>query len=272
MPNFKGYIHDLGGPSANFSRPACDKQTTLGACAKRQCLWPKPCPNLKVDHTHYVEMLDAIRELPKVKKVFIRSGIRYDYLMYDKDETFFDRLIQYHISGQLKVAPEHVSAAVLDKMGKPRKELYLKFVDKYYEKNKQWGMKQYLVPYLMSSHPGCELKDAIELACYLKKIHHIPKQVQDFYPTPGTLATCMYYTGLDPRNMKPVYVAKTFEEKLEQRALMQYSYPKNYDIVYRALKKACRDDLIGSGPKCLIPAKRPYQKHKKERTKKRDVR
>ena len=272
MPNFKGYIHDLGGPSANFSRPACDKQTTLGACAKRQCLWPKPCPNLKVDHTHYVEMLDAIRELPKVKKVFIRSGIRYDYLMYDKDETFFDRLIQYHISGQLKVAPEHVSAAVLDKMGKPRKELYLKFVDKYYEKNKQWGMKQYLVPYLMSSHPGCELKDAIELACYLKKIHHIPKQVQDFYPTPGTLATCMYYTGLDPRNMKPVYVAKTFEEKLEQRALMQNSYPKNYDIVYRALKKACRDDLIGSGPKCLIPAKRPYQKHKKERTKKRDVR
>lgn len=272
MPNFKGYIHDLGGPSANFSRPACDKQTTQGACAKRQCLWPKPCPNLKVDHTHYVEMLDAIRELPKVKKVFIRSGIRYDYLMYDKDETFFDRLIQYHISGQLKVAPEHVSAAVLDKMGKPRKELYLKFVDKYYEKNKQWGMKQYLVPYLMSSHPGCELKDAIELACYLKKIHHIPKQVQDFYPTPGTLATCMYYTGLDPRNMKPVYVAKTFEEKLEQRALMQYSYPKNYDIVYRALKKACRDDLIGSGPKCLIPAKRPYQKHKKERTKKRDVR
>lgn len=272
MPNFKGYIHDLGGPSANFSRPACDKQTTLGACAKRQCLWPKPCPNLKVDHTHYVEMLDAIRELPKVKKVFIRSGIRYDYLMYDKDETFFDRLIQYHISGQLKVAPEHVSAAVLDKMGKPRKELYLKFVDKYYEKNKQWGMKQYLVPYLMSSHPGCELKDAIELACYLKKIHHIPKQVQDFYPTPGTLATCMYYTGLDPRNMKPVYVAKTFEEKLEQRALMQYSYPKNYDIVYRALKKACRDDLIGSGSKCLIPAKRPYQKHKKERTKKRDVR
>lgn len=272
MPNFKGYIHDLGGPSANFSRPACDKQTTQGACAKRQCLWPKPCPNLKVDHTHYVEMLDAIRELPKVKKVFIRSGIRYDYLMYDKDETFFDRLIQYHISGQLKVAPEHVSAAVLDKMGKPRKELYLKFVDKYYEKNKQWGMKQYLVPYLMSSHPGCELKDAIELACYLKKIHHIPKQVQDFYPTPGTLATCMYYTGLDPRNMKPVYVAKTFEEKLEQRALMQYSYPKNYDIVYRALKKACRDDLIGSGPKCLIPDKRPYQKHKKERTKKRDVR
>ena len=271
MPNFKGYIHDLGGPSANFSRPACDKQTTLGACAKRQCLWPKPCPNLKVDHSHYVEMLDAIRTLPKVKKVFIRSGIRYDYLMYDKDETFFDRLVQYHISGQLKVAPEHVSAAVLDKMGKPRKELYLKFVDKYYEKNKQWGMKQYLVPYLMSSHPGCELKDAIELACYLKKIHHVPKQVQDFYPTPGTLATCMYYTGLDPRNMKPVYVAKTFEEKLEQRALMQYSYPKNYDIVYRALKKAHREDLIGSGSKCLIPAKRPYQKHKKERTKKRDV-
>ena len=257
MPNFKGYIHDIGGPSANFTRPACDKQTTHGACPKRQCLWPKPCPNLKVDHRPYVEMLDAVRALPKVKKVFIRSGIRYDYLMYDKDETFFDRLIQYHISGQLKVAPEHVSAKVLDKMGKPRKELYLKFVDKYHEKNEEFGMKQFLVPYLMSSHPGCELSDAIELACYLKKIHHTPKQVQDFYPTPGTLATCMYHTGLDPRTMKPVYVAKTYEEKLEQRALMQFSYPKNYDIVYRALKKAHREDLIGSGPKCLIPAKRP---------------
>ena len=266
MPNFKGYIHDIGGPSANFSREACDKQRTHGACAKRQCLWPKPCPNLKVDHSHYVDMLDAVRALPKVKKVFIRSGIRYDYLMYDKDETFFDRLVKYHISGQLKVAPEHVSAKVLDKMGKPRKELYLKFVDKYYEKNEKLGMKQFLVPYLMSSHPGCELEDAIELACYLKKIHHTPKQVQDFYPTPGTLATCMYYTGLDPRSMKPVYVAKTFEEKLEQRALMQFSYPKNYDIVYRALKKAHREDLIGYGPKCLIPPRNGSRDSAKEKT------
>lgn len=257
MPNFKGYIHDVGGPSANFSRPACDKQTTHGACPKKQCLWPKPCSNLKVDHTHYVDMLNAVRALPGIKKVFIRSGIRYDYLMYDKDETFFDQLVKHHISGQLKVAPEHISANALDKMGKPRKELYLKFVDKYYEKNKQFGKNQYLVPYLMSSHPGCDLNSAIELACYLKKIHHTPKQVQDFYPTPGTLATCMYYTGIDPRNMKPVYVAKTYEEKLEQRALMQFSYPKNYDIVYRALKKAHREDLIGSSSKCLIPAKKP---------------
>lgn len=259
MKNFKGYIHDVGGPSANFSRPACDKQQTHGACAKRQCLWPTPCPNLKVDHSHYVDMLDQVRALPNVKKVFIRSGIRYDYLMYDKDETFFDRLVQHHISGQLKVAPEHVSAPVLDKMGKPRKELYLRFVDRYYEKNKQFGKKQFLVPYLMSSHPGCDLNSAIELACYLKKIHHTPKQVQDFYPTPGTLATCMYYTGLDPRNMKPVYVAKTYDEKLEQRALMQFSYPKNYEIVYRALKKAHREDLIGNGPKCLIPKNKPKQ-------------
>ena len=255
MPNFKGYIHDVGGPSANFSRPACDKQVEHGACSSRQCLWPKACPNLKVDHSHYVEMLDAVRSLPNVKKVFIRSGIRYDYLMYDKNDDFFDRLVKYHISGQLKVAPEHVSAEVLDKMGKPRKELYFKFVEKFNEKNEEFGMKQFLVPYLMSSHPGSTLKDAIELACYLKKIHHTPKQVQDFYPTPGTLATCMYYTGLDPRTMKPVYVAKTYEEKLEQRALMQYSYPKNYFIVKKALEKAGREDLIGTGPKCLI---KPY--------------
>lgn len=263
MKNFKGYIHDVGGPSANFSRPACDKQVEHGACPKKQCLWPKPCKNMKVDHSHYVEMLDAVRALPNVKKVFIRSGIRYDYLMYDKNDDFFDRLVQYHISGQLKVAPEHVSAEVLDKMGKPRKELYFQFVDKFNAKNKEFGMNQYLVPYLMSSHPGSTLKDAIELACYLKKIHHTPKQVQDFYPTPGTLATCMYYTGLDPRNMKPVYVAKTFEEKLEQRALMQYSYPKNYDIVKKALIKAGREDLIGTGPKCLIkpyPPKGDYKK------------
>jgi len=268
MKNFKGYIHDIGGPSANFSRPACDKQREYGACAKRECLWPRKCPNMKVDHSHYVEMLDAVRELPGIKKVFIRSGIRYDYLMYDQDDTMFDRLVQYHVSGQLKVAPEHVSAEVLDKMGKPRKELYFKFVDKFYQKNKQFNKNQFLVPYLMSSHPGSTLKDAIELACYLKKIHHTPKQVQDFYPTPGTLATCMYYTEMDPRTKKPVYVAKTYHEKLEQRVLMQYSYPKNYALVKKALIKAGREDLIGNGPKCLIKAYPPRMDSKKKSSKK----
>lgn len=267
MPHFKGYIHDLGGPSANFSRPACDKQSQFGACAKKQCLWPKACANLKVDHSHYVEMLDAVRNLPNVKKVFIRSGIRYDYLMYDQNDAFFDRLIKYHISGQLKVAPEHVSAPVLDSMGKPHKELYFQFVEKYERKNQEFGMKQFLVPYLMSSHPGSRLEDAIELAQYLKSIHHIPKQVQDFYPTPGTLATCMYYTGLDPRTMKEVYVAKSYEEKREQRALMQFSYPQNYEIVYNALKKADRLDLVGSAPHCLIPAHPPKRKARQRRKK-----
>ena len=198
-------------------------------------------------------MLRAVRSLPNIKKVFIRSGIRYDYLMYDKSDEFFDELVKYHISGQLKVAPEHISAAVLDKMGKPRKELYLKFVDKFKQKNEEFGMKQFIVPYLMSSHPGSDLNAAIELACYLKKIHYTPKQVQDFYPTPGTPATCMYYTGLDPKTMRPVYVAKTYEEKAMQRALMQFTYPKNYDLVYKVLKKAGRLDLVGNSPKCLIP-------------------
>ena len=252
MPNFKGYIHDVGGPTANFSRTACDKQKQFGACKKKECLFPKPCTNLKVDHSRYVDVLRAIRALPNIKKVFIRSGIRYDYLMYDDDDTFFNELIQYHISGQLKVAPEHISAKVLDKMGKPRKELYLKFTQRYEEKNKQLHMKQYLVPYLMSSHPGSDLEAAIELACYLKKIHYIPKQVQDFYPTPGTLSTAMYYTGMDPRTMKKVYVAKTYEEKAMQRALMQFTYPQNYHLVEKALRMAHREDLIGYGPKCLI--------------------
>ncbi|MCI8540162.1 MAG: YgiQ family radical SAM protein [Erysipelotrichaceae bacterium] len=256
MPGFKGYIHDVGGPTANFSRTACDKQETQGACAKKECLFPKPCPNLKVDHTRYLSILRALRALPKVKKVFIRSGIRYDYLMYDSDESFFDELIQHHISGQLKVAPEHISAAVLDKMGKPRKELYLRFCERYFEKNKQFHKNQYLVPYLMSSHPGSDLHAAIELACYLKKIHYIPKQVQDFYPTPGTLATAMYYTGLDPRTHKRVYVARTYEEKAMQRALMQFTYPQNYELVAKALRKAGRSDLIGYGPHCLIPPKK----------------
>ncbi|MEG0737396.1 MAG: DUF3362 domain-containing protein, partial [Longicatena sp.] len=253
MPNFKGYIHDVGGPTANFSREACDKQREYGACKNKECLFPKPCDNMKVDHSRYLDILRAIRELPNIKKVFIRSGIRYDYLMYDKSDEFFDELVKHHISGQLKVAPEHISPAVLDKMGKPRKELYLKFVEKFKAKNEEFQMNQFIVPYLMSSHPGSDLHAAIELACYLKKIHYTPKQVQDFYPTPGTPATCMYYTGLDPKTMKPVYVAKTYEEKAMQRALMQFTYPKNYDLVHKALKEAGRMDLIGNGPKCLIP-------------------
>ena len=257
MPNFKGYIHDVGGPTANFSREACDKQREFGACKKRECLFPKPCGNMVVDHSRYLDILRSVRELPKIKKVFIRSGIRYDYLMQDKNDEFFDELVKYHISGQLKVAPEHINAAVLDKMGKPRKELYLKFVEKFKEKNEQFHMDQYIVPYLMSSHPGSDLQAAIELACYLKKIHYTPKQVQDFYPTPGTPATCMYYTDLDPKTMRPVYVAKTWEEKAMQRALMQFTYPQNYDLVYKALKKAGREDLIGNGPKCLISYRRP---------------
>ena len=252
MPNFKGYIHDVGGPTANFSREACDKQREHGACTHCECLFPKPCPNMKVDHTRYLDILRELRTLPKVKKVFIRSGIRYDYLMYDQDETFFDELVQHHISGQLKVAPEHISAKVLDKMGKPRKELYLKFVEKFKQKNEQFGKDQYIVPYLMSSHPGSDLEAAIELAQYLKKIRHTPQQVQDFYPTPGTASSCMYYTGVDPKTMKKVYVAKTSEEKAMQRALMQFTYPKNHAIVEKALRQAGREDLIGTGPKCLI--------------------
>lgn len=252
MPNFKGYIHDVGGPTANFSRTACDKQQKFGACVGRECLSPR-CNNLVVDHSNYVDILRSLRALPKVKKVFIRSGIRYDYLMYDKDDTFFEELVQYHISGQLKVAPEHISPKVLDKMGKPHKELYLKFVEKYHDINRKYNKNQFLVPYLMSSHPGSDLNAAIELAQYLKKIHYTPQQVQDFYPTPGTMATCMYYTGLDPKNMKPVYVAKTFEEKAMQRALMQFTYPQNYHLVYKALKEAGRLDLVGDSPKCLIP-------------------
>ena len=254
-PDFKGYIHDVGGPTANFRAPACDKQTKMGVCPTRQCLWPKPCNNLKVDHTDYLSLLRQLRELPSVKKVFVRSGIRYDYLMYDKDDTFFKELIQHHISGQLKVAPEHISNRVLDKMGKPRSELYKKFVEKYYRINAEYDKNQYLVPYLMSSHPGSDLKAAIELAEYLRDIHHQPEQVQDFYPTPGTLSTAMYYTGLDPRDNTPVYVAKNAHEKAMQRALIQYRNPANYDLVYEALVKANRQDLIGFSKKCLIRPK-----------------
>ncbi len=256
LPDFKGYIHDVGGPTANFRGPACSKQNKHGACPTKQCLWPKACNNLEVSHQDYLELLRKLRVLPNVKKVFVRSGIRYDYLMYDKDDTFFKELVQNHISGQLKVAPEHISDQVLDKMGKPRRGLYEKFVDKYYQLNEEYNKKQFLVPYLMSSHPGCTLDDAIELAEYLRDIHHQPEQVQDFYPTPGTLSTTMYYTGLDPRDMSEVYVPKTAKEKAMQRALIQYRNPKNYDLVYEALVQANRKDLIGFGKNCLIRPRR----------------
>ncbi len=254
--DFKGYIHDVGGPTANFQRTSCDKQLKYGACVNKECLHPEPCNQLIVDHSTYVKLLRKLRKLPNIKKIFIRSGIRYDYLMYDEDETFFNELIKHHISGQLKVAPEHVSPRVLDKMGKPKRSLYDKFVQKYYEKNKKYHKKQFLVPYLMSSHPGSDLHAAIELAEYLRDHHYIPEQVQDFYPTPGTLSTCMYYTGLDPRTFEKVYVPKSKHEKAMQRALIQYHKPKNYHLVKEALKKAGRYDLIGNKKKCLIPDKR----------------
>ena len=265
-PSFKGYIHDVGGPTANFRDTACDKQKTKGACPTKQCLWPEPCKNLKVDHEDYLSLLTKLRQLPNVKKVFVRSGIRYDYLMYDKNDHFFEELVQHHISGQLKVAPEHISNHALDKMGKPRRGLYEKFVDKYYRINEKYNKKQFLVPYLMSSHPGCRLEDAIELAEYLRDIHHQPEQVQDFYPTPGTLSTTMYYTGLDPRDMTPVYVPKDSKEKAMQRALIQYKNPKNYDLVYEALIKANRKDLIGFGKKCLIKPRTKRQNYNRSYT------
>ena len=255
--DFKGYIHDVGGPTANFRHPACEKQLTKGACGGRQCLFPTPCKNMNSDHSDYVSLLRKLRKIPGVKKVFIRSGIRFDYLLADKKDTFFKELVQFHISGQLKVAPEHVSDAVLDKMGKPRNAVYNKFVDKYFALNKQYGMNQYLVPYLMSSHPGSTLKEAIELAEYIREMGYNPEQVQDFYPTPSTLSTVMYYTGLDPRTMEKVYVPTDPHEKAMQRALIQYRNPKNYYLVKEALLKAHREDLIGSGPKCLIRAVPP---------------
>ena len=258
--------HEVGGPTANFRDTACDKQKTKGACPTKQCLWPEPCKNLKVDHEDYLSLLTKLRQLPNVKKVFVRSGIRYDYLMYDKNDHFFEELVQHHISGQLKVAPEHISNHALDKMGKPRRGLYEKFVDKYYRINEKYNKKQFLVPYLMSSHPGCRLEDAIELAEYLRDIHHQPEQVQDFYPTPGTLSTTMYYTGLDPRDMTPVYVPKDPKEKAMQRALIQYKNPKNYDLVYEALIKANRKDLIGFGKKCLIKPRTKRQNYNRSYT------
>lgn len=249
---FKGYIHDVGGPTANFRHPSCNKQLTKGVCPNKQCLFPEPCNNLKADHKDYLELLKKLRNLPKVKKVFIRSGIRFDYLMYDKDDTFMREMVKHHISGQLKVAPEHICDNVLEKMGKPKKAVYENFISKYNKINKSLGMNQFVVPYLMSSHPGSTLEDAVCLAEYLREWGYMPEQVQDFYPTPSTISTCMYYTGLDPRNMEKVYVTKNPHEKAMQRALIQYRNPKNYDLVKEALIKAKRTDLIGFDKNCLI--------------------
>ncbi|MBE5882777.1 MAG: YgiQ family radical SAM protein [Lachnospiraceae bacterium] len=251
-PDFKGYINDVGGPTANFRRPACDKQLKSGACVNKQCLYPKPCANMRVDHSDYLSLLRKLRELPRVKKVFVRSGIRFDYLLADKDGTFFRELCEHHVSGQLKVAPEHISDAVLKRMGKPENAVYEKFLKKYKDINQRLGKEQYVVPYLMSSHPGSTLKEAVELAVYLQKLGYMPEQVQDFYPTPSTISTCMYYTGLDPRTMEEVYVPKSPHEKALQRALIQYRNPKNHALVVEALAKAGRTDLIGFGKECLV--------------------
>lgn len=251
-PDFKGYIHDVGGPTANFRNPSCQKQMTEGTCKERQCLFPTPCKNLKADHKDYISLLKKLRNLPKVKKVFIRSGIRFDYLMLDRDQTFLQELCEHHISGQLKVAPEHISNVVLEKMGKPPAEIYHRFEKAYEQMNSKLKKKQYLVPYLMSSHPGSTLKEAIELAEFLRDSGHAPQQVQDFYPTPSTISTCMYYTGFDPRTMQKVYTASNPHEKAMQRALIQYRDPKNYELVKEALYKANRSDLIGFDKKCLI--------------------
>lgn len=250
--DFKGYIHDVGGPTANFRRPSCQKQMTRGVCKNRQCLFPQPCPNLEVDHADYLTLLRRLRALPGVKKVFIRSGIRFDYLLADRDDAFFRELVEHHVSGQLKVAPEHISDAVLEKMGKPGKAVYERFVRQYNRLNEQLGKKQFLVPYLMSSHPGSTLKEAIELAEYLRDLGYMPEQVQDFYPTPSTVSTVMYYTGVDPRNGEPVYVCRNPHEKAMQRALIQYRNPKNHALVMEALIKGGREDLIGFDRKCLI--------------------
>ena len=251
-PNFKGYIHDVGGPTANFRLPSCKKQAELGLCKEKKCLAPKPCPALQADHSEYLHLLRRLRALPGVKKVFIRSGVRYDYVLQDPDETFLKELVQYHVSGQLRIAPEHCSAAVLDCMGKPHIEPYYQFQKRFYEITKSIDKKQYLVPYLISSHPGSTLRDAIELSLFLKKEKLHPEQVQDFYPTPGTISTCMFYTGLDPYTLKEIYVPRTDREKGMQRALLQYYEPKNHAVVVRALKEAGRTDLIGYGPDCLV--------------------
>ena len=255
-PRFKGYISDVGGPTANFRIPSCKKQETAGLCRERKCLAPSPCPALEADHTEYLSLLRKLRALKGVKKVFIRSGIRYDYMFQDPDPSFLDELVEHHVSGQLRVAPEHCSARVLDRMGKPHIGAYREFSRRYAERTKALGREQYLVPYLMSSHPGSRLEDAVELACFLKEENLHPDQVQDFYPTPGTLSTCMYYTGLDPCTGQPVYVPKSREEKAMQRALLQYYRPENRPLVEKALRLTGRLDLIGRGPKCLLPPAR----------------
>ena len=254
--DFKGYIHDVGGPTANFRHKACKKQETHGACPNKQCLFPKPCNNLYVDHKDYISLLRKLRKIPKVKKVFVRSGIRFDYLMADKDDTFLKELVENHISGQLKVAPEHICDNVLNLLGKPSNNVYEGFVKKYEQMNKKLGKKQFLVPYLMSSHPGSTLENAIELAEYIRDMGYLPEQVQDFYPTPATISTCMYYTGLDPRTMKKVYITSSPHEKAMQRALVQYRKPENYDLVKEALLKCGRNDLIGFDKNCLIPPRK----------------
>lgn len=281
MPNFKGYIHDVGGPTANFRKPSCAYQEEHGLCKGKKCLAPKPCGNLSVDHSEYLDILRSVRNISGVKKVFIRSGIRYDYLLKDKDDTFFRELVENHVSGQLKVAPEHCSASVLDKMGKPHIEAYIDFSRRYFQYTGEVNKEQYLVPYLMSSHPGSTIDDAIELALFLKKNHIRPEQVQDFYPTPGTISTCMFYTELDPYTMEKVYVAKSERDKAMQRALLQYFNPKNQHLVEEALKRAKRYDLIGYDSKCLIRPSgnsqqrknqnhfKPYKKNSKGKTRRK---
>lgn len=265
--DFKGYIHDVGGPTANFRHPACSKQLTKGACPNKQCLFPEPCKNLNASHEDYIELLRKLRKLPKVKKVFVRSGIRFDYLLADKNRLFLTELCKYHVSGQLKVAPEHVSDDVLKMMGKPKHEVFLKFTQEYENENKKLNLKQYMVPYLMSSHPGCTMKDAVKLAEYLRDLGYMPEQVQDFYPTPSTISTCMYYTGLDPRTMQKVYVPKNPHEKAMQRALIQYRNPKNYDLVREALILAGREDLIGFEKRCLIKPDKRFSYNSTNKTK-----
>ena len=268
-PDFKGYIHDVGGPTANFRHPSCEKQMKAGVCPEKQCLFPKPCRNLNADHSDYISLLKKLREIPKVKKVFIRSGIRFDYLLADPGHAFLKELCEYHVSGQLKVAPEHISDNVLKRMGKPENSVYRRFMKEYEKMNEKLGKKQYLVPYLMSSHPGSTLTEAVELAEYLRDLGYMPEQVQDFYPTPSTLSTCLYYTGYDPRTMEKVYVPTNPHEKAMQRALIQYRNPKNYELVAEALKAAGRTDLIGFDKKCLIRPRQTgqygYQNYNKKR-------
>ena len=263
-PDFKGYIHDVGGPTANFRRPSCEKQSTCGVCKEKQCLFPKPCRNLKADHRDYIGLLRRLREIPGVKKVFIRSGIRFDYVLADPKEDFLRELCRHHVSGQLKVAPEHISDVVLQKMGKPQADVYHSFVERYETINRRLGKKQYLVPYLMSSHPGSTMKESVKLEEYIRDMGYMPEQVQDFYPTPSTISTCMYYTGVDPRDMKPVYIPKNPHEKAMQRALIQYRDPKNYDLVMEALQKSGRMDLVGYGRQCLIRPRRQGEKQESD--------